>query len=108
MVFTRQLWLSEARNGQIVVLKNAFRARWVYNLDVFALGQKPEFVKIRLTFGKVWILDISVRVTLRLKTTKSAKSIRFSSKSAPKRGDKSAQANLALRNKGGFWGAECC
>ena len=51
----------------------AFRARWVYVLDVFALRQKPKFVKIRLTFEKVWILDISVRVTLRLKITKSAK-----------------------------------
>ena len=32
---------------------NPFRARLVYVLDVFALGQKPEFVKILLTFGKV-------------------------------------------------------
>ena len=45
----------------------------VYVLDVFALRQKPELVKIMLTFGKVWILDIFVRVTLRLKITKSAK-----------------------------------
>ena len=42
----------------------------------------------------------------RLKT-KSAKSIRIFSKSAPERGNKSAQARLAIKNKGGFWDATC-
>ena len=45
----------------------------MYVVDVFALRQKPEFVKTRLTFERVWILVISIRVTLRLKITKSAK-----------------------------------
>ena len=51
-------------------------------------------------------LDISVRVTLRPKITKSAQKPYVSSKSAPKRTDKSAQANLALGNKGGVLGRQ--
>ena len=59
------------------------------------------FIKIRLTFEKVWILNIFIRVTLEPKITKSAKSIKGSSKGVPARGDQSAEANLALRNKEG-------
>ena len=89
-----------------MIQEHTLWAGQVYVLDVFALRQKPEFVKIRLTFGKVKILTIFVRVTLRLKSPNRPKSIRFSSKSDQKRGDKSAQANLALRNKGGFLGRQ--
>ena len=81
-------------------------AGWVYVLDVFALRQKPKFLKIRLTFGKVWILDIFVRVTLRSKITKKPKNIMFSVKVLQKGVIKVLRPIWLSETRGGFLGRQ--
>ena len=78
----------------------------IYILDVFALGQKPEFVKSQLTFGKVWILDISVWVTLRLKSLNQPKTLGFPAKVLQKGVIKVLRPVWLSETKGWFWSTE--
>ena len=94
------IWLNFPEEAQTF-----FTAQWKkvsHVVDVFALSRKSKFNEIRNTFWKLQILDISIRVPLRLKTQIGQKHYVLHWKCS-KKVSKSHSQDVAPKYKGGFW-----